>query len=56
MTEQSEREVDEMQERSGRLEDEIADTREDWKRKKADSSVPGATDDHDGSADQNEAE
>jgi hypothetical protein len=42
MSEQPEREVEEMEERSERLEDEISDAREDWERKKADSSVPGA--------------
>ena len=45
MTEQPERELDEMQERSDRLEREIADVREDWERKKGDSSVPGAAGD-----------
>ena len=37
-----EQELDEMEERSERLEDETSDAREDWERKKADSSVPGA--------------
>ena len=37
-----EREADEMQERSEQLGEEIADAREDWERKKADDSVPGA--------------
>jgi hypothetical protein len=37
-----EREADELQERSDKLGDEIADVREDWERKKADDSVPGA--------------
>jgi hypothetical protein len=46
MTEhEMEREADEMEERSERLEDEISDAREDWEHKKADSSVPGATGD-----------
>jgi hypothetical protein len=40
-----ERELREMEERSERLEDEIDDTRKDWERKKADSSVPGAAGD-----------
>ena len=35
-------ELDEMAERSKQLGDEISDAREDWERKKADSSVPGA--------------
>jgi hypothetical protein len=37
-----ERELDEMDERSDRLEDEIGDVRDDWESKKRDSSVPGA--------------
>jgi hypothetical protein len=47
VTENPEREVDEMQERSDRLEDEIEGVREDWERKKQDSSVPGAAGDPD---------
>jgi hypothetical protein len=42
---EEERELDEMQERSERLEDEIEATREDWERKKRDPSVPGASGD-----------
>jgi hypothetical protein len=42
MSEHPERDVEEMEERSERLEQEIEDTREDWERKKADSGVPGA--------------
>jgi hypothetical protein len=45
LTENPERELDEMQERSDRLEDEIGAVREDWERKKADSSIPGAAGD-----------
>jgi hypothetical protein len=45
MSEQPERDADEMEERSERLEDEISDAREDWERKKADSGVPGAAGD-----------
>jgi predicted nucleic acid-binding Zn-ribbon protein len=45
--EDQEHELDEMEERSERLEDEIDDTREDWERKKRDSSVPGAAGDPD---------
>jgi len=37
-----EREVDEMEQRSERLGEEIADVREDWERKKTDDMVPGA--------------
>jgi hypothetical protein len=47
MSEQPERDVDEMEERSERLEDEIDAAREDWERKKADSGVPGARPDPD---------
>ena len=42
-----ERDVEEMQERSDRLEEQIEDTREDWERKKRDSGVPGAAGDPD---------
>ena len=37
-----EREAEEMEHRSSKLEDEIGDAREDWERKKADDRVPGA--------------
>jgi predicted nucleic acid-binding Zn-ribbon protein len=37
-----ESELDDMQERSERLEDEIESAREDWERRKRDPSVPGA--------------
>jgi hypothetical protein len=36
-------EVDELQARSDELGEEISDAREDWERKQADDSVPGAT-------------
>jgi hypothetical protein len=39
---QLEREADDMARRSERLGEAISDTREDWERKKADDSVPGA--------------
>jgi hypothetical protein len=45
MSEQPEREIDDMEERSDRLEDEIDDAREDWERKKSDPGVPGAAGD-----------
>ena len=45
MSEQPEREVEEMEERSERLEEEIDEARGDWERKKSDSSVPGAAGD-----------
>jgi hypothetical protein len=34
--------TDELQERSDKLAEEIADVREDWERKQADPAVPGA--------------
>ena len=37
-----ERDVEEMEERVERLEDDISDTRQDWKRKRNDPGVPGA--------------
>ena len=37
-----EQQLDEMEERSKRLEDEVSDARDDWESKKADSGVPGA--------------
>ena len=45
MTERPERDIDDMQERTDRLEDEIDDVRDDWERKKAASDVPGAAGD-----------
>ena len=47
MTEEPEREVEEMQERASKLEDEIAEVRKDWERKKADPAIPGAPQDDD---------
>ncbi len=46
-----ERELDQMQERSDRLEEEIGDARKDWERKKADPAVPGAVPDDDADGD-----
>jgi hypothetical protein len=40
-------EADDLQRRSQQLGDEIAEVREDWKRKQADDSVPGADGDPD---------
>ena len=37
-----ERQADELQERSEKLGEEIADVREDWERKRDDDAVPGA--------------
>lgn len=37
-----EREADEMQRRSEKLEGEVSDAREDWASKRSDESVPGA--------------
>lgn len=38
----AERELDDMQRRSKRLEEEIAETREEWERKQRDPQVPTA--------------
>jgi hypothetical protein len=38
-----ERELEDMQERADKLEEEIEGVREDWERKKSDPSIPGAT-------------
>ena len=40
-----EQEADDMEERAERLEDATGSAREDWERKKADPSVPGAAGD-----------
>jgi hypothetical protein len=45
MNERPERELDEMEERTDRLDEEIDEARKDWERKKADSNVPGAAGD-----------
>jgi hypothetical protein len=45
VSEEPEREVEEMQERADKLEGEIDEVRKDWERKKADPSVPGAAGD-----------
>lgn len=45
MSEEPEREVEDMQKRADRLEDEIDDVREDWERKKGDPRIPGAAGD-----------
>jgi hypothetical protein len=42
-----ERDLEELEERSERLEDDIDEAREDWERKKGDPSVPGAQPDDD---------
>jgi hypothetical protein len=42
VSEEPERELEDMEERADKLEDEIDEVREDWERKKSDSSVPGA--------------
>jgi hypothetical protein len=47
-----ERELDQMQERSDRLESEIGETRKDWESKKADPAVPGAVPDDAGGDDE----
>ena len=45
--EEVERSLDEMQERSGRLEGEIEGAGEDWESKQRDPAVPGAAGDSD---------
>lgn len=50
MSEEPERDVEEMEERASKLEDEIDKVRKDWERKKADSGVPGAQPDNGDSA------
>ena len=47
-----ERELDDMKERSERLEGDIEGAGEDWERRKADESVPGATGDQDDDEDE----
>jgi hypothetical protein len=39
-----EREIEDMEERSQKLEQEIDETRSDWEAKKSDATVPGAQD------------
>ena len=43
--EELERELEQMEEQSARLEGEIEDARDDWESKKRDDSVPGAAGD-----------
>ena len=45
MSEEPERELEDMEERADRLEDEIDEARQDWERKKADPQIPGAVGD-----------
>jgi hypothetical protein len=45
VSEEPERELEEMEERAEKLEDEIDQVRKDWERKKADPSIPGAAGD-----------
>jgi hypothetical protein len=40
--EQPEREVEEMEDRAERLDQDISEARKDWERKQADDHVPGA--------------
>jgi TolA-binding protein len=51
-----ERELDDMQERSERLGDDIESTQEDWERRKRDESVPGATGELDADDDADDSE
>jgi hypothetical protein len=45
VSEEPERELDEMQQRADRLDDEIGKVRDDWERKKRDPHIPGAAGD-----------
>ena len=45
MTEEPERELDDMQRRADKLEEEIEDVRKDWERKKEDPRIAGAAGD-----------
>jgi hypothetical protein len=47
LADELERRTDTLAEHSQGLGDDIADAREDWKRKRADAAVPGATPDWD---------
>jgi hypothetical protein len=47
MSEEPERQAEDMEERSKRLEREIEETRSDWESKKADVTAPGAQPDDD---------
>ncbi len=47
MSEEPERELEEMEERASKLEEEIDTVRKDWERKKADPGIPGALQDDD---------
>ena len=42
LAQQLERETDELEERSGKLEGGVQETRQDWERKRSDPGVPGA--------------
>jgi hypothetical protein len=50
LADQREREADEMERRSQELESQASDARDDWARKRADPSVPGAPEPDDASA------
>ena len=42
LADQLEREAQELQRRSGELQDHVKEMQEDWQRKRADQSIPGA--------------
>ncbi|MGI8573641.1 MAG: hypothetical protein ACR2L9_13580 [Solirubrobacteraceae bacterium] len=42
LAQQAEEQADELERRSGQLQDEVGAVREDWRRKRADPSIPGA--------------
>ena len=54
--EEVERSLDEMQERSGRLGDDIEGAGEDWERKQHDPAVPGAVGDSEDEGDEPDGE
>jgi flagellar motility protein MotE (MotC chaperone) len=54
VSEEPERELDDMEERARRLEAETEKAREDWERRKQDPSVPGATPDDGDDEDEDE--
>jgi len=44
---EAERELDDLQEQSDKLGEDISETKDDWERKKGDDAVPGASGDPD---------
>lgn len=56
LADQLDQQAGEMEKRSGKLSREIDDVDEDWQRKRADSSVPGAQPDQSGDHEDEEGE